>query len=255
MSDAGATHYAVSSTPSLPLLLEKQHALAHHPVFARLVDVNAVRRFMGIHVFAVWDFMSLLKAMQRELTCVSVPWRPSPHPAEMVRLVNEIVLGEESDRDAHGRPTSHFSLYLEGMREIGADTAPIESFLSDLDLRRIPEGPREFVSFTLETARERDLVEIAASFFFGRERVIPSMFDTITRTLRRESVPCDTFLWYLDRHIHVDGEEHGPMAERCLDVLCGGDDAKRAAAIDYGLRSVAARQRLWDVALDVIEHG
>jgi len=242
-------------SPSLDALADTQRALAHHPVFSRLTEVSAVRSFMALHVFAVWDFMSLLKALQREVTCVEVPWRPSPYPTELVRMVNEIVLGEESDRDAAGRATSHFELYLRGMREVGADTRPIEAFLRDLDPVHIPEGAREFVQFTLATVRDRMPVEIAASFFFGRERVIPSMFETITQTLRREAVPCDTFLWYLDRHIEVDGGEHGPLAERCLEALCNGDEAKRAKAESYGLRALAERHRLWDAVLAALEPG
>lgn len=230
-------------------LIARQEALSRHPVFARLTDLESVRRFMEVHVFAVWDFMSLLKALQREITCVAVPWKPSRYPHAMVRLVNEIVLGEESDLDADGVPTSHFALYLRAMREVGADTRPIEAFLADLDTRRIPEGPRAFVEFTLDTAARRTPVEVAAAFFFGRERLIPGMFETITATLRREGVEAPTFLFYLDRHIEVDAEDHGPLAEKCLDALCGGEAAVKAAAEAFGLEALEMRRRLWDAAL------
>ncbi|MEY2742568.1 MAG: hypothetical protein RIS21_936 [Planctomycetota bacterium] len=230
-------------------LIARQEALSRHPVFARLTDLESVRRFMEIHVFAVWDFMSLLKALQREITCVEIPWRPSRYPDAMVRLVNEIVLGEESDLDASGRPTSHFALYLRAMREVGADTRRIESFLEDLDMRKVPEGARPFVEFTLATATRRPAVEVAAAFFFGRERLIPGMFESITSTLRREGVEAPTFLFYLDRHIQVDAEDHGPLAEKCLDALCGGDAAAKAEAEAFGLEALEARRRLWDAAL------
>ncbi len=236
----------------LDSLVADQRALGEHPVFGQLKHLEALRRFMEIHVFAVWDFMSLVKALQREVTCVTVPWRPSKYPHEVVRLLNEIVLAEESDLDAAGHPTSHFALYLRAMREIGADTRAIEAFLVDLDVQRIPVGPREFVEFTLETVRDREPVEIAASFFFGRERVIPSMFESATRTLRQEAVPCETFLWYLERHIELDGDEHGPLAGECLDAICHGDAAKRATAEAYGRRAIRARHQLWDAALVAI---
>jgi hypothetical protein len=125
-----------------------------------------------VHVFAVWDFM-LIEGVAAGITCVAVPWKPSRYPHAMVRLRNEIVLGEESDLDADGVPTSIFALYLRAMREVGADTRPIEAFLSRYcDTRRIPEGPRAFVEFTLDTAARRTPVEVAAAFFFGRERLI-----------------------------------------------------------------------------------
>ncbi len=204
---------------------------------------------MQVHVFAVWDFMSLLKALQREVTCTEVPWTPSRYPGELVRLINEIVLGEESDLDARGEATSHFELYLRAMREVGADTSTIDEFLVDFDMARIPSGPRAFVNFTLETARRRTPVEIAAAFFYGRERLIPGMFETMTKTLRREGVQAPTFLWYLDRHIEVDSGEHGPLAEKCLHALCKGDALLHDKAERFGLEALDARHRLWDAAL------
>ena len=236
----------------LDSLVADQRALGEHPVFGQLKHLEALRRFMEIHVFAVWDFMSLVKALQREVTCVTVPWRPSKYPHEVVRLLNEIVLAEESDLDAAGHPTSHFALYLRAMREIGADTRAIEAFLVDLDVQRIPVGPREFVEFTLETVRDREPVEIAASFFFGRERVIPSMFESATRTLRQEAVPCETFLWYLERHIELDADSHGPAAARLihreLDRNPFGLESARLAASE----ALHARHQLWDGTLETL---
>ena len=236
----------------LHFLVSGQRGPGEHPVFGQRNLVEALRRFKEFPFVGVGDFMALVKAVQREVTCVAVPWRPSKYPHEVVRLLNEIVLAEESDLDAAGHPTSHFALYLRAMREIGADTRAIEAFLVDLDVQRIPVGPREFVEFTLETVRDREPVEIAASFFYGRERVIPSMFESATRTLRQEAVPCETFLWYLERHIELDGNEHGPLAGKCLDAICHGDAAKRASAEAYGRRAIRARHQLWDAALAAI---
>src|SRR5690606_33814759 len=111
--------------------------------------------------FAVWDFMSLTKRLQRELTCVSLPWLPPADPAA-ARLINEIVLGEESDDRLGQGHYSHFELYLDAMREVGASTQAIERFIelqqqgvdpaTALQRAGASEAARRFVSDTLQVA-------------------------------------------------------------------------------------------------------
>ncbi len=143
---------------------------------------------MTNHAFAVWDFMSLLKTLQQRLTCVGVPWLP-PADATAARLVNEIVLGEETDEIAPGRFVSHFDLYLAAMTEIGADTGPV----------------RQFVVGTLRTCAASTL-EVAASFLLGREDLVPAMFRPMLAELEKAGVKCDTYRLYLERHVYLDEE-------------------------------------------------
>lgn len=234
------------------LILEKQQELTRHPVYETFHSLEALRHFMSHHVFAVWDFMSLLKSLQRHLTCVELPWRPSAYPAEMVRLINQIVLGEESDVDLEGRPTSHFDLYLRAMEEIGADTQGIRNFLQTMDLDYLPVSVKVFVQHNLDVAMNGDVVEVASSFFFGREKLIPDMFQVIVETLRKEGVHAPTLLYYLDRHIEVDSGEHGPLALKCLDHLTGGDSEKAEKAHLAGLKALDLRKILWDGVLETL---
>lgn len=230
-------------------ILIKQRELTHHPVYQTFTGVESIQHFMRYHVFAVWDFMSLLKSLQRHITCVTIPWRPSRYPAELVRLVNQIVLGEESDLDQHGNPISHFQLYLKAMEEIGASTSEIKNFISSMDVELIPEGMREFVTHNLQMAQYGHVVEVAASFFYGREKLIPGMFETIVATLKRENINAPTLLYYLERHIEVDSGEHGPLAMKCLDALTGDDDRLKLLAHKAGEEALELRQRVWDEVL------
>ncbi|HXH76776.1 MAG TPA: DUF3050 domain-containing protein [Bacteriovoracaceae bacterium] len=230
-------------------ILSIQASLSAHPVYLTLKDLDGLRHFMRYHVFAVWDFMSLLKSLQKEITCTNVPWRPSDYPSEMVRLINQIVLGEESDLDQHGNPTSHFDLYLKSMEEVGASTSEIRDFLNGRSLECIPLGAREFVSHNLDVAMHGDVVEVAANFFFGREKLIPSMFTSIVEILNREKIEAPTLLYYLERHIEVDGEEHGPLALKCLNHLTKQDPELIDKAIKAGIKSLELRTALWDKVL------
>jgi hypothetical protein len=207
---------------------------------------------MESHVFAVWDFMSLLKALQRTLTCVDVPWTPTRFPASR-RFVNEIVLGEESDL-YHGRPASHFEIYLEAMKQVKADTRPIRQLLSSasqgsagLNFEGVPAEAKQFVTSTFRLIEQGSPAALAAVFAFGREDAIPDMFRSLVRQLNQEmSGNLDQFLWYLERHIEVDGEDHGPLALNMVADLCGDDQALWQEAGDSAEEALRARLHLWD---------
>lgn len=236
----------------MELIKEKQGILTRHPVYKSLNNIHNIRHFMEHHVFAVWDFMSLLKSLQIQLTCVSLPWKPSPYPTEVVRLINQIVLGEESDVDDKGNPMSHFELYLTAMNEVGASTVLIREFLKTNDYALIPQGTRDFVKHNIDLAKNGHIVEVAASFFFGREKLIPDMFESIVKTLNEENVNAPTFLYYLERHIEVDSGEHGPLALKALSYLTGEDPKLEAMALSTGLEALDRRMALWDTVWETL---
>ena len=239
----------------LATLADLRTQLEQHPVFESLSDIQDLRRFMRAHVFAVWDFMSLLKRLQRDLTCVDVPWLP-PRDRIAAHLINEIVLGEESDIGPDGEPASHLDLYLDAMREIGADTAQFERFLAlvgdgmeALDALHTVGAPahvRAFVCHTLRVAREDSTLAVMTNFFHGRENVIPQMFTALLRRWRIDESNAPMFVFYLKRHIEVDGESHGPMAQQIIDRAIGNDPARRAQVLRAAVESVQARIALWD---------
>jgi Protein of unknown function (DUF3050) len=231
-----------------------------HPLYHRLDSMEAVVTFMQHHAFAVWDFMSLLKTLQRNLTCVQVPWVPTG-PATSRRLINDIVLVEESDELGHGF-ISHFELYTDGMRQAGADTGPIDAFIALLRDGRavlpslkeagVPEPAADFVTGTWDIIEHGSLHCQAAAFAFGREDLIPDMFDQVA-ALDGEYGGLSTFVDYLRRHIQVDSEEHTPMAMQMLAELCGDDTSRWAECEDTITTALRARIRLWDGILASID--
>ena len=219
-----------------------RESLLTHPIYDRIDNLDAVRRFMEAHVFAVWDFMSLLKALQRRVCCVEVPWTPPMNPAAC-RLVNQIVLGEESDEDEAGVACSHFDLYRRAMRRCGADTGPIDGLIeairggrdarSAVEVVGLPIAVERFVGQTFGQIESGDVGAIASAFTFGREGLLPDVFRRIVSELGAMSgTKLDVFRYYLDRHIDVDDGEHGPMAERLVEDLCGDDPTRWRSAED-----------------------
>src|SRR5580692_11585835 len=268
---AGTTHWRLDMSrylwdqrhPEIERLEEQiaqaRGAVVKHPLYAALTSQAAIRTFMEHHVFAVWDFMSLLKSLQRNLTCVDVPWVPTG-PTGSRHLINDIVLVEESD-ELRGGFISHFELYLDGMTEAGADTSVIGAFIDKLRAGRpvldaveetaVPAPAADFVRLTWGLIERAPVHVQAGAFAFGREDLIPEMFSQVVGVNQRIG-SLDTFVDYLARHIEVDGEEHTPMAMQMLADLCGDDEAKWAECATAVNRALGARARLWDGILAAI---
>ena len=241
-----------------------REGLMTHPLYGCLHDDRSVRIFMETHVFAVWDFQSLLTALQRLVTCVEVPWIPTADP-EARRLINEIVLDEESDEVPGGGHLSHFEMYFSAMKQCGANTQPIEAFVEGLrrgfsveeamDVPALPAGARPFVRETMKIALSGQAHRVAAAFTYGRENVIPAMFRRFVEQLSATSPDSWSLLrHYLDRHIQKDSEEHGPQAELLVKRLCGNDEKLWSEAKETAEKALRARALLWDqVAREIAE--
>lgn len=227
--------------------------LRAHPLHDAIRSPRALRAFVEHHVVCVLDFMSLLKSLQRDLSCTAVPWVPSADPAA-TRLIQRIVLDEESDVRADGRVTSHFAWYLEAMDEVGADSGPVRELVEALRGgaalgpaladSRLPPAAVAFGATTAELL-EAPLCARASAFFHGREEILPEVFLAIVTRLERSGLRAPALVEYLRRHVAIDDGEHGPMGERLLARLCA-DGAARAQAERAALVALAARERLWD---------
>ena len=240
-----------------------QKSLVNHKIYENIKTIDDLKLFMENHVFAVWDFMSLLKGLQINLTSTSTPWVPVEN-TEAARFINEIVLEEETDEIKDHYVTSHFELYLESMKEIGANTSVIERFVSDIknssNYRQtingyeIHENLKSFMNFTFDIIESGEVHKIASAFTFGRENVIPDMFIEIVKGLNKEnSSIADKFVFYLERHIELDGDDHGPIALRMIENLCGDNQKKWDEVMDIAKKSIDIRIGMWSHINNLIQ--
>lgn len=238
-----------------------KHELVHHPIFSHIKTKKQLQSFMSWHVFAVWDFMSLTKRLQQDLTCTSLPWMPNKYEYA-AHLINEIVLGEESDILPNGGYMSHFGLYLKAMQEVGASTKGIDEFIDNLQkgksleqaLSTLPQALKDFVSYTIDVAKNKNLYAVLGAFFYGRENVIPDMFQNLLNSWHIDESQAPMFVYYLKRHIELDAGEHGPAAEKLIEIVTEKNTQNIEQVLDCAISAVKMRIRLWDGILQEISH-
>ena len=234
--------------------------LKSHRLYQELETIEDIKIFTQDHIFAVWDFMSLLKTLQRELTCVSIPWIPRKK-GKLTQFINEIALAEESDVDLKGEAKSHFEMYLEAMAKMGSNTEKIEIFMNEisnnrsvseaLEMAKVPKAVKNFVEVTFNTIYSNDVHKVASAFTFGREDLIPDMFvEIIQQTHHKESF--EDFLYYLNRHVELDGDSHGPLSLEMIIEMCGDHQQKWDEVLTTAKQSLQVRISLWDYIADAI---
>ncbi|AGA90292.1 Protein of unknown function (DUF3050) [Thioflavicoccus mobilis 8321] len=253
--------------PELDLepIRELQAELDQHPLYTALRDITDLRLFMAHHVYPVWDFISLIKYLQDEVAPTRVPWLPGGDPA-VRHFINQLVLEEESDAipDAGGeiQYASHFEGYLAAMEEIDADAERPRRFLTQVaeqgvdaalysDL--VPLPARCFCETTFGFIRAGKPHMAAAALAFGREQAIPSMFRRLLAAAAIDAKRAPRFHQYLERHIHLDEDFHGPLSLRLLAALCDADAERIGEAEAAAEEAICARLRLWDGVLEAIE--
>lgn len=231
--------------------------LLQHSLYSKVETPQDLQVFMQHHVYAVWDFMSLLKALQQKLTCTSTPWIPVGN-AKHRYLINEIVLAEETDINLFGERQSHFEMYIDAMEKANADTRKVMQLIQQIKNHssisetiakvELPGNVQEFLEFTFNVIANNKPHEIAAAFTYGREELIPDMFTSIISEVQHKFPKEDLslFKYYFDRHIELDGDEHGPMALELITELCGNDPKKWEEVKHVSIEALKVRAKLWD---------
>lgn len=235
----------------------QKELLLQHSLYKKVKTVEDLKCFVENHVYAVWDFMSLLKALQSKLTCTTTPWFATSNPNTRY-LINEIVLAEESDLTLDGRRSSHYEMYIESMEALNADTSGINNFLIEvgslqnifvaIKKSNLHPNIKAFLDFTFRVIDEGKSHEIAAAFTFGREDSIPSMFTEILKNFQANFPETDLskLIYYFERHIELDADEHGPMAMKMITELCGTDAQKWSDVEEVSKLALKKRIGLWD---------
>lgn len=235
----------------------QREILLQHPLYKKVQTVEHLHEFLESHVYAVWDFMSLLKALQSKLTCTTTPWIPIGN-AEIRYLINEIVLAEETDINLEGKRQSHYEMYIDAMKAFGANTATIEHFISQvfslqnifvaIKQSHLHSNIKAFLGFTFSIIEQGKSHEIAAAFTFGRESLIPAMFTAILKKFQNNFPQTDLskLIYYFQRHIQLDNDEHGPMALQMVSELCGDDAHKWKEVEEVSIQALEMRIGLWN---------
>ena len=238
--------------------------LLSHSLYNKVKTIDDLHCFLENHIYAVWDFMSLLKALQNKLTCTTTPWLPIGNP-EIRYLINEIVVAEETDLTLDGKRQSHFEMYLDAMMQCGASTKQIAAFLENVEETKnifvsinnsaLHENVKAFLDFTFRVIEQGKPHEIAAAFTFGREDLIPNMFTEILKNFQRNfpETNLSKLIYYFERHIELDADEHGPMAMQMIAELCGDSEQKWNEVQEISVLALEKRIGLWNAIEEQVE--
>jgi hypothetical protein len=168
------------------------------------------------------------------------------------------VLAEESDLTLDGKRSSHFEMYLDAMTSCGANTEMINTFIENVvatqnifvSIKQSDLHPniKDFLDFTFRVIEEGKPHEIAAAFTFGREDLIPAMFTEILRNFEANFPETDLskLIYYFERHIELDADEHGPMAMKMIIELCENNETKWKEVEEISKLALEKRIGLWD---------
>lgn len=234
-----------------------KNQLLTHSLYEKVKTIEDLHCFLENHIYAVWDFMSLLKALQNKLTCTTTPWLPIGNP-QVRYLINEIVVAEETDLAYDGTRQSHFEMYLDAMQQCGANTKEINAFLENVKTTQnifvsikqsdLHPNVKAFLDFTFRIIEEGKEHKIAAAFTFGREDLIPSMFTEILKNFQTNFPETDLskLIYYFERHIELDADEHGPMAMQMISELCGTNETKWRELEEVSIEALEKRLGLWN---------
>jgi hypothetical protein len=153
-------------------------------------------------------------------------------------------------------------MYLDAMDAMGADLHLVNKFIAHakksnnifdvIATTTLDKRIKDFLNFTFEVIAEGEVHKIAAAFTFGREDLIPGMFTSILEEIKTNfpTANLDSFIYYFQRHIDLDGDEHGPLAMQMITDLAKDDDVKWTEMKEISKIALQKRIQLWNAIED-----
>ena len=150
------------------------------------------------------------------------------------------------------------------MKASGASTHEMDAFLDSVHTfqnifvaikkSHLHANVKAFLDFTFRVIEEGKPHQIAAAFTFGREDLIPSMFTEILENFQANFPETDLtkLIYYFERHIQLDADEHGPMAMQMITELCGTDSQKWNEVEAVSVLALDKRIGLWNAIEEMI---
>jgi hypothetical protein len=233
-----------------------KNRLQQHPAFNNIQSLDELRKFTVYHIFLVWDYMSLLKSLQTQLTCTQTPWKPVQSP--YIRyLVNSLVLKEESDLGADGEYASHYEMYRNAMQAMKADTGLMDNLMAHIEtdmpvikaieLSNIPGPVKDFLEYTFWVVQKTSLHEQAAVLCYGREGFGHQLiYQRAVALQQNHAEELNPFLYYLRHKNEINEKYHSQLSAILLEQLCGTDEKKWHEATQAANQSLRNRIRLFD---------
>jgi len=254
------------NTKDFDVLKKRIDSLNSHKLFQdsdKFLE-EELKIFMSYHVYAVWDFMSIVKCLQSYICPSSYPWKPSKYTKNgIAHFINEIIFSEESDNDDQGNYYSHFDLYVMAMNDIGVDVKEINDFIfscnqipmkfNNKNSANLPFESMEFVKNTFECLNTNSFANTAAIFTFGRETTIPDMFSKILSKIDENNTKFSKLRLYITRHIDIDSSRHGPLSIKLFEYAHGNNQEYYDEAIKFAIKAIDSRIKLWDGVLKKIQ--
>jgi hypothetical protein len=176
------------------------------------------------------------------------------------------VVAEETDLTLDGTRQSHFEMYVDAMTQCGASTTQINAFLKNVEETKnifvsikqsdLHPNVKAFLDFKFRVIEQGKPHEIAAAFTFGREDLIPNMFTEILRNFQQNFPETDLskLIYYFERHIELDADEHGPMALQMVVELAGDSEQKWKEVQEVSMMALEKRIGLWNAIEAQMEH-